>query len=95
MPCVITQPTPATPLVSAQADHSAITSPTGSHVTARLVRNPEQADLDSDAIGDACDSDDDADGVTDIDDTCPGTVMPDVITDLKLNVRGQRHRCAR
>ena len=37
------------------------------------VDNPDQADFDLDGIGDACDDDDDNDGVLDADDQCPET----------------------
>ncbi len=33
--------------------------------------NPDQRDFDGDAKGDACDTDDDNDGVLDVDDSCP------------------------
>ncbi len=38
------------------------------------VANPDQANLDGDALGDACDPDDDNDGVPDLLDSCP--VLP-------------------
>lgn len=41
----------------------------------RDVPNPDQANLDGDASGDVCDSDDDGDGVADIADMCPGTPL--------------------
>lgn len=41
------------------------------------VGNPDQADLDQDAIGDACDSDVDGDGVADSADNCPTSSNPD------------------
>ena len=37
------------------------------------LSNPNQADLDSDRIGDACDSDRDGDSVSDVVDNCPET----------------------
>ncbi len=40
---------------------------------ATLVYDPDQANLDGDAFGDACDDDDDADGVLDEVDLCPST----------------------
>jgi MYXO-CTERM domain-containing protein len=36
-----------------------------------MLPNPDQTDLDQDGAGDACDPDDDADGVPDADDNCP------------------------
>jgi hypothetical protein len=42
-------------------------------------------DLDGDSLPDCVDVDDDGDAVADIDDTCPGTVLPDVISELKVN----------
>ena len=41
------------------------------------VANLDQADLDGDAIGDACDPDGDGDGVVDTDDNCPGVSNAD------------------
>lgn len=41
------------------------------------VANPDQADFDSDGIGDACDTDDDNDDVLDGDDVCAETEIPD------------------
>jgi hypothetical protein len=38
------------------------------------ISDPEQEDLDGDAIGDACDADDENDSVLDVDDNCPKTV---------------------
>jgi hypothetical protein len=38
-----------------------------------------QEDFDADGAGDACDADDDADGVVDADDACPGTERGDVV----------------
>jgi hypothetical protein len=35
--------------------------------------NPQQKDFDADGVGDVCDGDDDADGVDDDSDLCPGT----------------------
>ena len=36
-----------------------------------LVANPDQTDLDNDGIGNACDLDDDGDGIPDVSDSCP------------------------
>lgn len=42
-----------------------------------MVPNPDQADLDGDMVGDACDDDADGDGVLDVEDNCPGLANPD------------------
>jgi hypothetical protein len=44
-----------------------------------LVPNPDQHDIDLDAIGDACDPDVDGDGVVNSADVCAGTSIGDVI----------------
>lgn len=41
-----------------------------------LVRNPDQADMDGDGEGDACDDDADNDGLPDGEDNCPTTFNP-------------------
>ena len=42
-----------------------------------LLKNPDQADLDQDGIGDMCDTDKDGDGVLDTSDNCPNLANPD------------------
>ncbi|MEE2828994.1 MAG: thrombospondin type 3 repeat-containing protein [Myxococcota bacterium] len=49
--------------------------------------NPDQADLDGDSFGDACDLDDDADGQPDLADNCPTVSNPDQ-ADLDLDGAG-------
>jgi hypothetical protein len=41
------------------------------------LANPDQANLDGDAMGDACDPDDDNDGAPDASDNCPTVANPD------------------
>ncbi len=41
--------------------------------------NPDQADLDSDGIGDVCDEDDDDDGIIDSEDNCPTEENPNQV----------------
>jgi len=44
-----------------------------------LIKNTEQKDFDGDLLGDACDLDDDDDGVLDEDDLCPETLPGTVV----------------
>jgi hypothetical protein len=43
------------------------------------VANADQADFDGDGQGDACDADDDNDGVLDVNDQCSGTLPPPTV----------------
>lgn len=52
-----------------------------------LIANPDQADVDSDAVGDACDLDNDNDGVNDDADNCPAAANADQ-TDSDLDGLG-------
>ena len=46
------------------------------------VQNPNQRDFDGDSLGDTCDTDDDNDGVNDVDDAFPFDSSEDTDTDL-------------
>ena len=46
------------------------------------VSNPDQIDTDDDGFGDACDEDDDGDGVLDFYDICPNTISGDFPVDV-------------
>ena len=44
-----------------------------------MIANSDQANLDGDSVGDACDTDDDGDLVKDTDDQCPNTPLGAVV----------------
>lgn len=50
------------------------------------MANPEQLDSDNDGTGDACDPDDDNDTISDAEDACPGTVIPEAVPTVRLGV---------
>jgi hypothetical protein len=68
-------------LTDCDASNDPITSPPPGgcfpEISCTYYANADQADLDTDGLGDLCDPDDDGDGVDDVDDNCPRVVNPD------------------